>query len=70
MSILASRWFNSCGAVQFSMPMEIEYEYMWATIDTANRRLSIYHDSELVEEYPYTLPKTFIDVSKINLLSL
>lgn len=52
---------------KFSMPMEVEYEYVWAKIDTAKEKLFVYHDSELVEEYSYFLPKTYIDVSKIDL---
>ena len=49
------------------MPMEVEYEYVWATIDTAKEKLFVYHDSELVQEYVYPLPKTLIDLSKIDL---
>jgi putative transposase len=52
---------------KLSMPMEVEYEYVWATIDTAKGKLFVCHDSELVDEYSYPLPKTFIDVSKIDL---
>jgi len=52
---------------KFSMPMEVEYEYVWAKIDTAKEKLFVYHDSALVEEYSYFLPKTYIDVSKIDL---
>jgi len=52
---------------KFSMPMEVEYEYVWATIDTAKQMLSIYHDSKLVDKYDYSLPKTSIELSKIDL---
>ena len=52
---------------KFSMPMEVEYEYVWATIDTSKDRLLVYHDSELIDEYSYPLPKTFIDISNIDL---
>jgi len=52
---------------KFSMPMEVEYEYVWATIDTSKGKLFVYHDSELLDEYSYPLPKTFIDISKIDL---
>lgn len=51
----------------YSIPMEAEYEYVWATIDTTKEKLFVYHDSELVHKYSYTLPKTFIDVSEIDL---
>jgi hypothetical protein len=49
------------------MPIELEYEYVWATIETAQEILSIYHDSKLVEELNYPLPKTYIELSKIDL---
>lgn len=52
---------------KFPMPMEVEYEYVWVTINTAKETLSIYHDSKLVEELDYPLPKTYIDLSKIDL---
>jgi transposase InsO family protein len=52
---------------KFSMPLEVEYEYVWTTIDTDKEMLSIYHDSKLVDKYPYPLPKTSIDLSKIEL---
>lgn len=52
---------------KFSMPIEVEYEYVWATIDTTKETLSIYHDSKLVEKFDYPLPKTSIDLSKIEL---
>lgn len=52
---------------KFSMPMEVEYEYVKATIDIAKETLSIYHDSKLVDEYDYPLPKTSIELSKSDL---
>jgi len=52
---------------KFSMPVELEYEYIWATIDTGQESLSIYHDSKLVEKLNYPLPKTYIELSKIDL---
>ena len=52
---------------KFIMPGEVEYEYVWATIDTVKEKLFIYHDSKLVVEYPYPLPKSSIDLSKIDL---
>ncbi len=52
---------------KFAMPVELEYEYVWTTIDTAQEILSIYHDSKLVEELNYPLPKTYIELSKIDL---
>lgn len=52
---------------KFSMPAQLEYEYVWATIDTGQETLSIYHDYKLVEKLDYPLPKTYIELSKIDL---
>lgn len=52
---------------KFSMTMEVEYEYVWVTINTEEETLSIYHDSKLVDKLNYSLPKTSIDLSKIEL---
>lgn len=52
---------------KFSMPAQLEYEYVWATIDTGQETLSIYHDFKLVEKLDYPLPKTYIELSKIDL---
>jgi len=49
------------------MPDDVEYEYVWVTIDTAQEKLLVYHDSKLVVEYPYTLPKSSIDLSRFDL---
>ncbi len=52
---------------KYVMPGKVEHEYVWATIDTVKEKLFIYHDSKLVVEYPYPLPKSSIDLSKIDL---
>jgi len=39
------------------MPTDVEYEYVWATIDTAKEKLFVYHDSKLVVEYPGSISK-------------
>lgn len=52
---------------KFSMPIRVEYEYVWATIDTTEETLSIYHDSELIERFKYPLPKISIDSLKPEL---
>jgi len=52
---------------KYIMPKDVEYEYVWATIDTAQKTLFVYHDSKLVVKYPYPLPKSSIDLSKISL---
>ena len=52
---------------KFAMPMELEYEYVWITIDTGKETLSIYHDSQLIDKLDYPLPKTHIELSKIAL---
>ena len=38
-----------------------------ATIDTASETLSVYLDGNLAKEFPYPLPKSCIELSKINL---
>ncbi len=52
---------------KYIMPGNVEHEYVWATIDTVQEKLFIYHDSKLVVEYDYSLPKSSIDLSKIDL---
>jgi hypothetical protein len=52
---------------KFAMPMEVEYEYVWATIDTAAQKLNIYHDSKLVDQILYSVPKTSLELSNIDL---
>ena len=52
---------------KFSMPVELEYEYVWVTIDTGNESLFIYHDLKLIDKMDYPLPKTYIELSKIDL---
>jgi len=49
------------------MPTELDYEYVWVTIDTEEESLSIYHDPVLIDKLDYTLPKTYIQLSKIDL---
>jgi putative transposase len=51
----------------YIMPQDVVYEYVWATIDTGKEILSIYHDSKLIVEYPYLLPKSSIDLSRFDL---
>jgi transposase-like protein len=52
---------------KYIMPDDVEYEYVWATIDTAQEKLLVYHDSKLVVEHPYPLPKSSIDLSRFDL---
>lgn len=52
---------------KFSMPVELAYEYVWLTINTGQESLSIYYDSKLIEKINYPLPKTYINLSKIDL---
>jgi len=52
---------------KFSMPVHLEYEYVWVTIDTGKESLSIYHDLKLIDKLDYPLPKTYIELSKIDL---
>ncbi len=52
---------------KYVMPSDVEYEYVWATIDTAKEKLFVCHDSKLIVEYPYPLPKSSIDLSRFDL---
>ncbi len=52
---------------EYIMPQDVVYEYVRATIDTGKEVLSIYHDSKLIVEYPYLLPKSSIDLSRFDL---
>jgi len=52
---------------RFSMPMSVVYEYVWATIDTEQEKLFVYHDKKLIKEFDYSLPKTSLNLSKIDL---
>jgi len=52
---------------KFPMPMSVVYEYVWATINTEQERLFVYHDKKLIKEFDYSLPKTSLDLSKIEL---
>lgn len=48
------------------MPTDVEYEYVWATIDTAREKLQVYHDHKLITEYGYPLPKSPMLLPKID----
>ncbi len=48
------------------MPSDMEYEYVWATIDTAKEKLYVYHGDKLIAEYDYPLPKSSMLLSKID----
>lgn len=52
---------------KFPLPRDAEYEYVWATIDTRKQKLFISHDSKIIAEFSYPLPKTSMDLSKIEL---
>ena len=52
---------------KFPMPMNVVYEYVWATIDTEQEKLFVYHDKKLIKEFDYSLPKTYLNLSKIEL---
>ena len=52
---------------KYIMPDDVEYEYARATIDTTKEKLFVYHDSKLVVEHDYPLPKSSIDLSRFNL---
>jgi len=46
--------------------LPVEYEYVVATIDTAKETLSVYLDGSLTDKFLYPLPKSSIELSKIN----
>jgi putative transposase len=52
---------------KFPMPMDLEYEYVRAAIDTAKEKLLVYHDDQIVKELDYPLPKTAMDLSELEL---
>jgi len=52
---------------KFPMPMDVEYEYVRATIDTKKEKLFVYHDDQIVKELDYPLPKTAMDLSELEL---
>jgi hypothetical protein len=52
---------------KYVMPSDLEYEYVWVTIDTIQEKLFVYHDSKLIVEYSYPLPKSSIDLSRFDL---
>lgn len=52
---------------KFPLPRDAEYEYVWATIDTKKQKLFISHDSKIITDFNYPLPKTSMDLSKIEL---
>lgn len=52
---------------KFSLPRDAEYEYVWATIDTKKQKLLVSHDSKIITTFDYPLPKTSMDLSKIEL---
>lgn len=52
---------------KFPMPMSVEYEYVHAIIDTKKQKLFVYHDNQIVKEFDYQMPKTAMDISKIEL---
>lgn len=52
---------------KFPLTREVEYEYVWATINTAKSILCVYHDTKPVVQFDYPLPKTSLDLSKIEL---
>lgn len=52
---------------RFPLPRDAEYEYVWATVDTQKQKLFVSHDSKIITEFKYPLPKTSMDLSKIEL---
>lgn len=50
----------------FLMPLSVVYEYVWATIDTEQQKLFLYHDKKLFKESTYKLPSTAFDLSELE----
>lgn len=51
---------------KFLMPLNVVYEYVWATIDTEQEKLFLYHDKKLFKELDYELPSTAFDLSDLE----
>ena len=51
---------------RFTVPADLEYEYVWATIDTVKEKLVVYHDHKLITQYDYPLPKSSMLLPKID----
>ncbi len=51
---------------KFLMPLSVVYEYVWATIDTKQQKLLLYHDKKLFKELDYKLPSTAFDLSDLE----
>lgn len=50
----------------FLMPLSVAYEDVWATIDTEQQKLFLYHDRKLFKEFTYQLPSTAFDLSELE----
>jgi len=42
---------------KYIMPGDVEYQYVWATIDTTKEKLIVHHDSKLIKEFDFWLPR-------------
>lgn len=51
---------------KFLMPLSAVYEYVWATIDTEQQKLFVYHDKKVFKEFAYKLPSTAFDLSELE----
>jgi transposase InsO family protein len=51
---------------KFQMPLNVVYEYVWATIDTEQEKLFLYHDKKLFKQLDYKLPSTAFDLSDLE----
>ena len=50
---------------RLAVPADLEYEYVWATIDTEKERLDVYHDYKWMIGYEYPLLKSSMLLPKI-----
>jgi len=50
---------------KYLMPME--YEYVWATIDTKNEIIQVYQDGRVIKTSRFWIPKTSLDFSNLDM---
>jgi len=51
---------------RFKVPSDLEYEYVWATINADREKLDVYHYHKLIVQYDYPLLKSSILLPKID----
>jgi hypothetical protein len=64
--LIRSNYLLDIFGERFAVPTDLEYEYVWATINTAKERLGVYYDHKLITQYDYPLPKSSMLLPKID----